>query len=878
MGVILFPYYYENGVRTSDQSMPFGQGLTSQILSTGKPLLLNHEIEAFEARTGVYQIGTRVKSYLGVPIMVAQQAIGVISVQSSESEGRFSDDDLRLLTTIAANVGIAIENARLYREARRRAQETAALAEVGQEISASLDLPIVLERIAARALELLNGRDVALRLLEPDGRLPAVVTLGKYAPIYQSWDVVLGQGMTGHIAQSGIAEILNDPVNDPRVAPVSGTEPDDPTEAIIFAPLLVGKTVIGVLTVWRDKTISGPFVQSDLDFVVGLARHAAIAIANARLFAEIKRQKQFSDALIEASPVAIIQEDLREHVTSWNPAAEALFGYTPAEAVGQHLDDLVANRPEIRQDADRYTRITHPYLGRDTETAHGIGRRTRKDGQLVDVEFFGVPVIVDDQEVAGINLYHDITELQRARQEAIAANLAKSTFLANMSHELRTPLNAILGFTQVLERDPALTSRQREHLEIISRSGEHLLGLINDVLEVSKIEAGRLTLHTAPFDLPALFHNIIELFRLSASTKRLDLIAEVATDLPQYVYGDESKLRQVLINLLGNAVKFTATGGVTLRAAYQGAETPSLLVEVADTGEGIAEEQISRLFEAFSQTDSGLHAQESSGLGLAISRQYVQLMGGDIGVTSRLGEGSVFRFTILLPLADAQEPRRAAERRVIELADNQREYRLLVVDDKWESRKLLVTWLADVGFAVREAANGEEAIAVWEEWSPQLIWMDVRMPVLDGYEATRQIKATLKGQATVIIALTASAFDHERAIVLSAGYDDFVRKPVRESVIFAKLAEHLGVQFVYADSTPALTATQPSSSAADAVAAMPAPWIAAMRKAVSVADMDEIRMLTEQIQGQNATLAAHLGWLSDHFQIDQLLRLLQEAE
>ncbi len=878
LGLIRFPYYYEHGTRTYDQTMPYGIGLTSQIITTSQPLVLNHQIEEFEARTGFQQVGTRVKSYLGVPIMAGQQAIGVISVQNTEAEGRFSNDDTRLLATIAANVGVAIENARLYREAQRRAQETAALAEVGREISASLDLPIVLERIAARALELLNGRDVALRLLEADGRLPAVVTLGKYAAIYQAWDVSLGQGMTGHIAQSGIAEMLNDPVNDPRVAPVPGTEPDDPTEAMIFAPLLVGQTIIGVLTVWRDKTVSGPFVQSDLDFVVGLARQAAIAIENARLFAEIRRQKQFSDALLEASPVAIIQEDLREHVTAWNPAAQRLFGYTPEEAIGRHLDDLVANRPDIRQDADRYTRATQPPKGPGIAAAHGIGRRTRKDGQLVDVEFFGVSVIVDGQDVAGITLYHDITELQKARQEAIAANLAKSTFLANMSHELRTPLNAVLGFTQVLERDSALTSRQREHLAIISRSGEHLLGLINDVLEVSKIEAGRLILHTAPFDLPALFHNIVELFRLSASAKSLDLIAEVAADLPQYVHGDESKLRQVLINLLGNAVKFTHTGGVTLRAAYQIAETPTLLVEVADTGEGIAENQIARLFEAFSQTDSGLHAQESSGLGLAISRQYVQLMGGIISATSQPGEGSVFRFTVPLPLADALEPRRAAERRVIALAPNQGEYRLLVVDDKWESRKLLVTWLQDVGFAVREASNGEEAIAMWEEWSPQLIWMDVRMPVLDGYEATRRIKATLKGQATVIIALTASAFDHERTIVLSAGCDDFVRKPVREAVIFAKLAEYLGVHFVYADSAPALVTAQPSILAADALAALPPTWITAMYTAVSGADMDEIRALTEQIQGQNAALAEHLGWLRDNFQIDQLLQLLQTAE
>jgi two-component system sensor histidine kinase/response regulator len=472
-------------------------------------------------------------------------------------------------------------------------------------------------------------------------------------------------------------------------------------------------------------------------------------------------------------------------------------------------------------------------------------------------------------------------EAARARHAAESASRAKSAFLANMSHELRTPLNAVLGFAQVLERDETLSARQREHLSLISRSGEYLLGLINSVLEVSKIEAGRLSLSPVSFDLHDLLQSVAELFRLRAEAKGLELIAEVAPEVPQYVEGDEGKLRQVLINLLSNAVKFTHTGGVRLRAASHPGEPPRLAVEVTDTGEGIDDEQLPRLFEAFAQTDSGLKAHEGSGLGLAISRQYVQLMGGEITVSSRPGEGSSFRFEIALPPTSGAAVRPRVERRVRAIdPDDRREYRLLVVDDRWESRRLMVEWLSRVGFDVREAANGVEALAIWEAWEPHLIWMDVRMPVMDGYEATKRIKATLKGQATVVIALTASAFDHERAQVLSIGCDDFVRKPVREAIVFDKLVEHLRVRFVYDELvTPVATPAAPAPTGADErISALPPELRATLRDAALTADIDVLQTLIARTGAYDSALADYLTCLVDSYLIDQLQLLMQAAD
>jgi two-component system sensor histidine kinase/response regulator len=316
-----------------------------------------------------------------------------------------------------------------------------------------------------------------------------------------------------------------------------------------------------------------------------------------------------------------------------------------------------------------------------------------------------------------------------------------------MSHELRTPLNAILGFSQLMAHDPGLTTEQQEYLETIGRSGEHLLGLINDVLELSKIDAGGVTLQEESFDLHRLLDGLEEMFRLRAADKRLMLVFDRAPDVPQYVRTDQGKLRQVLMNLLGNAVKFTQEGGITLRVGkgpmgYSPRAGSVLLhFEVEDTGPGIAPEELDAVFDAFAQTASGQASKEGTGLGLPISLQFVKLMGGDLTVSSdgMPGQGSLFKFDVQIELVDAADvPTSQPARRVIGLEPDQRAadggpYRLLIAEDREASRMLLTKLLEPLGFEVREAVNGQEALEIWEQWEPHLIWMDMRMPVIDGH-------------------------------------------------------------------------------------------------------------------------------------------------
>ena len=487
---------------------------------------------------------------------------------------------------------------------------------------------------------------------------------------------------------------------------------------------------------------------------------------------------------------------------------------------------------------------------------------------------------------------HELTEtmleLERSKEAAEAASRAKSVFLANMSHEFRTPLNAILGFTQIMTRDRRLSPDQQEDIGIVLRSSEHLLGLINDVLEMSKIEAGRTTLGLRGFDLHRMLDGLQEMFALRAERKGIALLLDLAPDVPQYVRADEGKLRQVLMNLLGNAVKFTEQGQVVLRV-YPCNPPPGeglwVCFSVEDTGPGIAPEEQAQLFVPFVQTRSGRQAQEGTGLGLAISQQYVRLMGSEIRVNSEPGRGSVFQFAVPLTVVDVNDLEKPpSTHQVVGLEPGQPVYRLLVVDDQEVNRKLMLKLFRPLGFEVREAANGQEALEVWESWEPHLIWMDMRMPVMDGYEATRRIKATTRGMATIIIALTASALDEDRAVILSEGCDDYMRKPFREEEMFEVVAKHLGVRYVYQDMTPT-PAQEPTPSdqeeptawlAARLRAADPA-WLADLERATTLGDLEAIERLAGQVAEQDSALAEELARLADGFEHDRILVAIAQS-
>ena len=616
-----------------------GEGAMGRVAQTREPLIIPKYAE-WLGRSGQYADVT-VHSVMVAPLLAGQRLVGAIAAVHADPARTFGAADLRLLNMFAPQAAVAIARARLLEAERRRADEQKALLETMADLSGELELSKLLQAMLQRATSLLGVTGGELAIYDEAARELVVVASLNIGIDSAGTRMALGEGAMGRVAQT----------HEPLIVPSYGAWEGRSAKytgatdyAVMAAPLLIGSRLVGAMaTVHSDP--SRRFGADDLRRLNIFAPQAAVAIENARLYTAAQRQQRYFEDLVSNSPVAIVVLDRDHRIVSCNPAFETLFGYAQPEAVGRDLDELISTEA-TRAEAVGYTQHVL-----DRGPVHGMGRRRRKDETLVDVEILGVPVVVDGELVGLMGLYHDISELLKARRDAEAANTAKSQFLAHMSHELRTPLNAIIGYSEMVEEEVADVGHPElaPDLQKIRSAGRHLLALINDILDLSKIEAGKLELFVETFDVRDTIRDVSTTIRplVEKNGNRLEIRCGEGLGA---MHSDLIKVRQTLLNLLSNACKFTDHGTVTLTAAREanGDGEDWLVFSVADTGIGMTPAQTAKLFEAFAQADaSTARRYGGTGLGLAITRRFCQMMGGDVQVASETGKGSTF--TVRLP-------------------------------------------------------------------------------------------------------------------------------------------------------------------------------------------------------------------------------------
>jgi PAS domain S-box-containing protein len=774
-----FPYTIERGVRFPDEPMEL-VGFRRQVMQTRESLLISENADVESERYGNPQVlsGEPTKSSLFVPLAAGGRATGVVSLQNVDREHAFTESDRQLLETLARSLSIALENARLVHETRQRLTELATVNSVGQALSSQLDLEALIELVGERVRETFEAEIAYVALHDRlSGRIDFVYYYerGQRRP---EPSIAYGDGLTSQILDSREPLLLNRARQfDELGTPQLGT----PARSYLGVPILVGDDGIGVVSV-QSVEEEGRFGEADSRLLATIAANVGIAIQNARLFAEVERQRQYFESLVEISPAAVIVLDPDERVTDWNPAAAALFGYSAEEALGRQIDDLVfgdAGRDEGRE-------ITREALS--AGRAQRIARRRRKDGTGVDVELMLVPLHVDGAHAGFLGVYHDITELQQARQEAETATHAKSAFLATMSHEIRTPMNAVIGMTDLL-LGTELEEEQRELAEVVRTSGDALLHVIDDILDYSKIEAGRLELEEEPFDLRDCVEGALEIVAPRVWEKEIELGCLVDERVPAGIVGDAARLRQVLLNLLSNAVKFTEQGEVVVVVEAEPTSSGAYCLELAvrDTGIGIPRDRMDRLFASFSQIDtSTTRRYGGTGLGLAISKRLVELMGGTISVESEEGKGSTFQIALTADPADVPA-RLAADEALAQL----RGKRVLVVDDNATNREIVTRHARSWGMqpaAVERPSDALALVAAGERFDVGVL--DMMMPGMDGLELAREIRRHRAERELPLLLLTSlGRVPQARS---SGEFGAQLAKPFKASQLYNALVRLLG--------------------------------------------------------------------------------------
>ncbi len=835
--MINFAYHYGE----THDSMPFGAGLTSKIIQTGEPLLINLDVQARRLELGTTCVATQAKSYLGVPIFVGTEAAGVVSVQSVTQEGRFSENDQRLLATIAANVGVAIQRTRLFDETKRllaeteeRVTEMATVYRISQALASELALDSLIQLVGEQIRQTFNADIVYVALHDAQTNLINF----RYAHGEVMDPIQFGAGLTSRIIQTGQPLLLNQDA-EARYAEMGIAVIGQLARSYLGVPIFVGKQAIGVISVQSTQQ-EGRFDASDVRLITTIAANVGTAIQNAQLFEQTREAQRRLADIIEFMPDASLVIDREGRVTAWNHAMEEMTGVKAQEMIGKGdyeyalpfygerrpiLIDLVSEPAEDVEKKYATIRRKGEILTGETYASHLKGGGVYVAGTASALHDANGDI------VGAIELIRDITErkhaeeeLEKAKQAADAANQAKSVFLAMMSHEIRTPMNAIIGMSGLL-MDTPLNAEQREYADTIRTSGDALLTIINDILDFSKIEAGKLELESQPFEVRACVESALDLIAPRAADKGLELACIVEDDVPAAVIGDVTRLRQICINLLTNAVKFTEHGEVVISVGVSRGEgnhkvrPNELHFSVRDTGIGVPPDRQGLLFRSFSQVDATITRRYGgTGLGLAVSKRLVEMMGGTMWMESEgiPGKGSTFHFTLAAPPA----PDFAARPRVVGEQSQLKDKRLLIVDDNDTNRLIVIRLARNWGMLTRDTASPREALEWIRRGDPfDLAIVDLRMPDMDGLE----LAAEIRKQETLSARLRAAAASQRLPIILSSslgkrevpealGIATYLSKPIRPSHLYDAFAT------IFADA-PTAQAAAPAKPVLDATMA-----------------------------------------------------------